>query len=245
MPPEEPRIYLNVPKRFSQIVARLGAAWDADARGWWIADHVPKEPFMQWLPRMHRPDRRAPYLVSQLVPEPLWGVNLRSLLPRSQWDALRRTVYAHAGHRCRVCGGTGPQWPVECNEQWAYESGGAGCGVQKLLRLVALCPDCHTVKHLGKANVDGRYEAAVLHLAHVNRWTIDEARQHAEAAFETWLKRSHMSWKLDLSLLRDWGILNLDLDDGLREALPGIEGVRVEWKKSGNLSDCAPVDTST
>ncbi len=241
----ERRIYLNVPEQSAQAAQALGATWDMDARGWWIASHVPKVPYLQWLPRMHRPDRSPPHLVSQLVPGPLWGVNLRLLLPRSRWDALRRAVYAQAGKRCQVCGGIGPQWPVECNEQWAYDGDGSSGGVQKLLRLTALCPDCHAVKHLGKANVEGRLEAAVLHLALVNGWGVDEARRHAEAAFETWLKRSRMSWTVDLTILREWGIDRLDLDEAMRATLPDIEGVSIAWKKKVYMSNCGLVYLST
>lgn len=36
-------------------------------------------------------------------------------------DRLRRQAYEQAGKRCRVCGGRGPQWPVEAGEAWDYE----------------------------------------------------------------------------------------------------------------------------
>jgi hypothetical protein len=35
---------------------------------------------------------------------------------------------------------------------------------QRLERMIALCPSCHRVKHMGKARIDGKYDAALRHL---------------------------------------------------------------------------------
>ena len=141
----------------------------------------------------------------------MWGINLRALLPKLDWDRLRKRCYNDAGRRCQVCGSRGPEWPVDCNEQWGFVENAVapGHGVQKLHRLAALCPPCHSVKHLGKANVDGRYQQALAQLSLVNGWSQEESRRRADQAFDDWERRSEMRWTLDLSILPALGVAKL------------------------------------
>jgi len=92
---------------------------------------------------------------------------------------MRRQVYQAAGWRCELCGGRGPEHLVECHEKWAYDD---TTGVQQLVRLLALCPACHEVKHLGLARVNGRERQALTHLARVNGWLWEQAVAHAQGA---------------------------------------------------------------
>ncbi len=43
-------------------------------------------------------------LTIELVPTTSWYDNLRKVIPISEWDKLRKRVYAQYGHRCGVCG---------------------------------------------------------------------------------------------------------------------------------------------
>ncbi|CAM5772312.1 hypothetical protein BMIN10S_03872 [Bosea minatitlanensis] len=224
---EQSYIFLNVPFADKDAAKRAGAFWDMEGRGWRISTETPRAKFERWLPRMFQPDARPPYIVSEMVPAPCWGVNLRSLLPAEVWEALRRECSQQAGHRCQVCGGRGPDWPVECNEQWQYLEDPAtpGIGVQKLLRLAALCPTCHTIKHLGKAQIDGRYKQALEQLCYVNGWSFEQTDEHAEQAFDTWERRSGMEWHFDLGALVGMGIDKIVLRAS--PGLPPIAGVDV------------------
>jgi hypothetical protein len=139
-----------------------------------------------------------PPLTVELVPSSSWFTNVRSHLPAEEWDLVRRAVYRRARYRCEVCGGHGEHHPVECHEVWDYDDEHR---VQRLNRLVALCPACHRVKHLGLASVNGRYDEALRHLADVNGWTLEEARQHAESAFAQWSERSQHEWTVSLGAL--------------------------------------------
>jgi 5-methylcytosine-specific restriction endonuclease McrA len=85
-------------------------------------------------------------LTVELVPSTRWYTNVRSNVPKAVWDRLRRQVAAEAGQRCKICGGRGRRWPVECHEVWHYDD---ATKVQRLERLVALCPACHEVKPAG------------------------------------------------------------------------------------------------
>src|SRR5207302_1396445 len=79
-------------------------------------------------------------LTVELVPSSCWYTNVRSHVPKTVWDRLRRQVAAEAGNRCEICGGRGRRWPVECHEVWEYDDDEK---IQRLQRLVALCPACH------------------------------------------------------------------------------------------------------
>ena len=150
-------------------------------------------------------------LTIELVPKGKLGANLRSELPKAEWDKLRTATYAAAGYRCEVCGGKGPKWPVECHERWEYNE---ETKVQHLIGLIALCPSCHEVKHIGRAGAVGRGKQAMQHLMKVNRWSLQEASDYINDAFETWNRRSREEWSLDLSWLqqnevrgfKDWSL---------------------------------------
>ena len=137
-------------------------------------------------------------LTIELVPRGQWGANLRSELPKAQWDRLRKATYAAAGYCCEICGGRGPKWPVECHERWEYDD---DTKVQKLVGLIALCPSCHRVKLIGRSMSIGHGDEAVRHLMKVNGWSASDANHYIQAAFETWSKRSREDWTLDLAWL--------------------------------------------
>jgi hypothetical protein len=83
--------------------------------------------------------------------------------------------------------------------------------VQRLERLVALCPVCHEVKHAGLASRRGRLEVVVTHLAEVNGWSAADAELYLEAAFEEWAARSRHQWTLDISALHSrYGLAEAD-----------------------------------
>lgn len=142
-------------------------------------------------------------LTVELVPSTAWGANLRSELPKKDWDKLRKAQYANAGNRCEICGGKGRKHPVECHEIWDYND---KTHVQTLTGLIALCPPCHRVKHLGFAFVKGRGQEAIAHLMKVNGWSPEDTQHYVEAVFEEHARRSKHRWTLDLEWLRSVGV---------------------------------------
>src|SRR3972149_12027864 len=98
-------------------------------------------------------ESKPPRLTIELVPGTTWFSNLRSILPKEDWDALRRPAYRLAGYRCEICGGRGDRYPVAAHEVWKYD---VRKHIQRLIRLIALCPACHEVKHIGLAGGRGR-----------------------------------------------------------------------------------------
>ena len=137
-------------------------------------------------------------LTIELVPSGQWGDNLRSRIPKSQWDYLRKKQYKKAEHRCEICGGRGPKWPVECHEIWHYDEPNK---VQRLAGLIALCPKCHMVKHMGRSLSTGKGQIAKKHLMKVNGWTMSDVNFYIEAMFEIWYRRSRENWTVDLTWL--------------------------------------------
>jgi hypothetical protein len=147
-----------------------------------------------------------PRLSIELVPQTAHYQNIRSALPAPIWDNLRKACYNDAEYRCEICQGRGPDHPVEAHEKWEYiHRGVPEKGWQMLVKIQALCPDCHEVKHLGLAEKRGRLDQALAHLAYVNGWSHDEALLYARSAFETWQKRSRELWGLDISVLKIQG----------------------------------------
>lgn len=142
-------------------------------------------------------------LTIELVPASSWFNNVRAVLTRSQWDVLRKQVYSQAWDLCQICGGVGPKHPVECHEIWHYDDKKL---IQKLVGMIALCPDCHMVKHIGLAQVQNKGDKAIKHLMKVNKLSKKEAEKYVKESFEIWAKRSSKNWKLDISILESYGI---------------------------------------
>ena len=140
----------------------------------------------------------AVFLEVELVPKNLWGKNLRSELPKKEWDFLRKRSYARANYLCEVCGGKGRKHPVECHEVWSYND---KTKVQKLEGLVALCPPCHRVKHLGRTMGTPYKYSTLNHMKKVNDLDDYYLEMYLNIVFGTWSERSKYDWSQDLSEL--------------------------------------------
>ncbi len=143
-------------------------------------------------------DFGTPKLSVELVPSTAWGENLRSILTKEMWDELRKKSYRKAKYKCEVCSGKGPKWPVECHEIWEYDDTNH---IQTLKGLISLCPDCHSVKHLGFAHIQGKGDLARDHLAYVNKWSQSQTSQYISLVFQQWEERSNVEWQLNLEWL--------------------------------------------
>ena len=192
------KIYLNVPYSQKDFAYKLGAKWDPEYRKWYVTSGTDLTPFRPWYPPISNPR-----LTIELVPSTCWWSNVRSNVSKSDWDRLRKHTYKKASYRCEICGGVGEKHPVECHEIWNYNE---STRVQTLERLIALCPNCHSVKHIGFTQLQGRASEAINHLAKVNNWNLSQALIYLFECFETWQKRSQYEWQLDISYLEQLGI---------------------------------------
>ena len=73
--------------------------------------------------------------------------------------------------------------------------------------MIALCPLCHKVKHAGLAVIRGETQLVIDQLMRVNKLHEHEAVQYLSHAFRIWEHRSQSQWKLDISHLEKFGIL--------------------------------------
>ncbi len=133
----------------------------------------------------------------QLVPDGCWYTNLRSALPPPVWDRLRRAAYARAGHRCAICGKTGK---LEAHEVWDYDD---ERHIQSLRDVIALCPACHAVIHIGRTALCGKEPLAQAHFCKVNGCTQSEYHAALGEANRQHAERSRYEWVTDISRLPD------------------------------------------
>lgn len=136
-------------------------------------------------------------LTIELVPRTSWYSNMRSVMPKSAWDRIRKSVYAEYNHKCGVCGAEGR---LECHEIWEYDDKNH---LQALRGFIALCALCHRVKHIGLAGIhalEGKldYEQVVEHFMRVNECNRETFEQHKKQAFEQWRLRSQYQWQVNL-----------------------------------------------
>jgi len=145
-------------------------------------------------------------LTIELIPKSMFYSNVRSNMSKDEWDVLRRATYQKAGYVCEICGGKGPDHPVECHEIWEFiiisGRGDKEPNIQRLVRLIALCPLCHQVKHIGLAQMRGNLDICMTHLKKVNEWNEEQASEYVAKCFAVWRMRSKLKWKLDLSVLK-------------------------------------------
>lgn len=138
-------------------------------------------------------------LTVELIPKSSWDNNLRSYLTSTQWDKVRRKCYQEAGYKCEICEGVGPKHPVECHEKWDFVNGQV-----KLFGLIALCPACHEVKHIGRAVATGNEKRALAHFMKVNQMSKADSVAYINEAFDIWRNRSRYPWKLEISYLEEY-----------------------------------------
>lgn len=144
-------------------------------------------------------------LTIELVPSTSFYSNIRSNVTATQWKNIRTKSYARAGHKCEICGDVGQnqgvRHAVECHEIWHYDDVKK---IQKLTGLISLCPNCHSVKHAGRAQLVGKLHVVIGQLLKVNNMTEDEVMNYIMQSFATWRERSKHKWTLDISYLEKY-----------------------------------------
>lgn len=134
----------------------------------------------------------------ELVPDGCWYSNLRSILSKKQWDFLKAYAKKKSGGRCAVCGKKSAS--LHAHERWSYDEANA---IQKLEDIVAVCPDCHSVMHIGRTQLKGNERRAEEHFMNVNKCSYAEYRKALGAANEAHVRRNGVAeWKLDLTFLQ-------------------------------------------
>lgn len=137
-------------------------------------------------------------LTIELVPNSSYYDNLRKFIKRSEWDQLRKRIYAEYDNKCGICGTVSNR--LNCHEIWEYDDKNHE---QNLLGFIALCPLCHHIKHIGLAQIlasKGRlnYEKIVKHFMKVNKCDRKTFEEYKNQTFSQWRERSSHKWKVNL-----------------------------------------------
>lgn len=219
------RIWLPIPwNRRSEAMA-LGAKADLSAgkgSDLFVTGSQDLRPFQRMLPLIHRSRRPAPFAFPPIAAKAA-GQNLWTLFDKATWDHVRTTNYARAGHRCMLCGEQAPRpadkgasrrGPVDAHEVWSWsmpdDDPSAGVGIQRLERIMTLCPACHACFHAGNATTrarrDARFQEAAAFIRErqmdINGMSEDVLDRHLARSAEDWNRtRGVDRWILDLSHL--------------------------------------------
>lgn len=133
----------------------------------------------------------------ELVPASSWGNNLRSILKPKMWKEISKSVRKKAKGRCEICG---KKSRLHAHEIWEYED---KKHIQRLENIIAICPLCHGIKHLGKSELDttANYDRLVKHFQKVNTCDLSTFKKERTKAFKDFEKRSRHQWHLDVTKL--------------------------------------------
>ena len=133
----------------------------------------------------------------EIIPQPLWEINPQRLMPGSKWDQICRQAYADSDDQCGICGN---KEKLECHTRWEYDDANLA---QRLLGFIALCSQCHGIKHLGRSEIIStpeQMENLIIHFMTVNECTQEKFKEYEQKAFSEFRQRSqHENWK------KDWG----------------------------------------
>ena len=135
-------------------------------------------------------------LTIELVPEPLHYRSLKDLIPRKEWDKLRKPVYARYNYQCTICEAGGR---MNCHEVWDYDDVNH---VQRLMDLIPLCNMCHHCKHLGYAEIlgsrrPGFIDTVIEHFCRVNGVSREVFLEARGAAYRQYWERNKHTWTQD------------------------------------------------
>ncbi len=133
----------------------------------------------------------------ELVPDGCWRSNLRTILSNEQWEFLKKYAREKANGKCCICGKKTSV--LHAHERWSYDEENA---VQKLEDIISVCPDCHSVIHIGYTQIKGDEERAEKHFMKINECSYAEYRKALGEANDVHKRRNKIDeWKLDLTYL--------------------------------------------
>ena len=137
-------------------------------------------------------------LTFEVIPEECWGYSLYHILSPADWDKVRKDAYRRAGYRCRICGAKGR---LEAHEKWRYDEENR---LQKLEDVLALCHNCHQVKHISRTYLVGNGADAAEHFMLVNGCSQAEFHAALVKMNEEYSARNKIEgWVTDITWLKD------------------------------------------
>lgn len=194
-------IPLCVPPWDEKDVIAEGARYDPSIGFYLIQEDAYLENFEQWLPAIYNPNLHSPFILPDMLPVTTWEQNLRTKLPPHKWESIRKHAYKAAGFRCEICGTKGK---LEAHEKWELIN---ETQVQKLTKIMALCPLCHKCHHIGLAKRMGLLFDIKNHMKLINNWNDSDFDYALLECKEIWEQRCDWPWVVDISWIFETGYL--------------------------------------
>jgi|694.fasta_scaffold123756_2 hypothetical protein len=206
--------YISVLFEEKDNAKSLGAKWDREKKQWYIPDDI-KEINKQKLQEKYKTNNKpilkligedrkfgGNELFVDLIPSTCWFTNVRYCIHPSEWDRVRKFVYERVNYICECCGINTKSHKIQldAHERWLYDD---TTHTQKLIRIVALCVNCHQTTHIGLAEIKGQLHEAKKHLQIVRNFTEEMCNEHIEKAIKIWKDRCKVKWNLDISLIEN------------------------------------------
>lgn len=211
--------FLDVPFKEKDLAKSMGAYWDGVVKKWYAPPG--RELLLHKWPLKNK-NFLAHFLFVDMIPSSCWFTNVRSCVEPSDWDRLRKFVYQRAEYRCECCSKS--NCTLEAHERWHFND---ATKVQKLMRIIALCTDCHLATHIGHTTITNRGNEAFDHLMKVTGMSLEQAEDHIDEAYELCAARDEYIWELDLSIITDSGIKLVERPDAFQRAY-GLKRSREE-----------------
>jgi len=169
-------------------------------------------------------------LYVDLIPSTSWYSSARKFTDERDWEKLSKYIKERVHHKCECCGivcktnkngkyiyrkiiNNNEFW-MECHERWEYNY---ETKTQILKRLIGICNFCHRATHMGKARIDSYREESKKHLQKVRNFSDTELENHINDAFRLFHERSQIKWKIDLSLITNFGIRIIKEHDSIED----------------------------
>lgn len=154
-----------------------------------------------------------------MVPFPLWGANMRSLMTATEWRKVRLALLDEQGMVCVVCGKieTAPS-RVYAHEEWEYDET-TEPAVARIAGISLVCWHCHACEHWGFTSsmtaqgvLPRAVDDTIAHFCRLNRATKEDFRAHEEEARATWVRRNKRKWRIDYGSFREWTVKTFNRD---------------------------------
>lgn len=137
-------------------------------------------------------------LTIELLPETSWGKNLRDVITPYKWQKLSQQIQKESDFTCEICHRKKGEviTRLNCHEVWEYTLKG---NKQKLIKLQALCFECHCVKHMGYTRSQNWIdeESIIKHFLKINGVSKEMYLKHFLEASELYRERSKIEWVID------------------------------------------------
>ena len=138
----------------------------------------------------------------EMIPRPNWGKSLSKKLKKSDWDSIRKAVYAKENMKCHIC--EEDCQSLHAHEVWNFDE---ERHVQKLVDIIGICSACHNTIHYGRAQRIGKAREAQEQFLKVNDClSFLEFQTDLNRASEDFHRRSKIEdWKIDVSFIEQQG----------------------------------------